>query len=95
MALNAKSGTLTPATVATVTITDGYPDGVWVANRSQSGQIWVRFDGVNPTVAGDDCCLVMGFRLFPVTTVGKETIVVKLISSAALDYTVEGTVLGL
>jgi hypothetical protein len=95
VALNAKSGTLTANTAAPITITDAYPDGVWVHNRSQTGEIWVRFDGTNPTVAGDDCFLVLGSRLFPVTTVGRESVTAKLISSQALAYTVEGTVLGL
>lgn len=95
MALNARSGTLTPSTVATVAITDAWPDGIWVTNRTQSGQIWVRFDGVNPVVGADDCYVVLGARLFPVTTSGRDAISVKLISTQALDYTVEGSVLGL
>lgn len=91
MALNARSGTLTASTVATVAITDAWPDGITVVNRSQTGTIWVRLDGTDPTVAGDDCYPVLGARHFPATTVRKEAVTVKLISSAALDYTVEGT----
>lgn len=96
MALNAKSGTLVADAVTTVTITDTWPGGIEVVNRSQTGQIWVRLDGVAPTVAGDDCFLVMGARYFDPPGPGiagsnTENTVVKLISSAALDYTVEGT----
>lgn len=92
MALNARSGTLTPNTVASVPITDAYPDGLWVINRSQTGEIWVRLDGQNPTVAGDDCFVVLGARYFPATTIGREAVTVRLISTLALTYTVEGTV---
>lgn len=106
MAVYAKSGTLTASAVASVDITtltryvgidwDGISDGIWVINRSQSGQIWVRLDGEDPTVAGDDCYVVLGARFFPNPKArggdAGEAVTVKLISSAALDYTVEGTV---
>lgn len=87
----AKSGTLVANTVTSVTVTDVNPGGVEIVNRSQTGQIWVTLDGTEPTVAGDDCFIVLGARYFENPTVpAREQVVVKLISSAALDYTVEG-----
>lgn len=92
MAGRAKSGTLTSNVVTSVEITDAWPAGIEVINRSGTGEIWVRLDGVNPTVAGDDCYVVLGARRFEPQTVGRESVTVKLISSGALKYTVEGTV---
>lgn len=89
----ARSGTLTaggPAT--TVDITDAWPGGIWVINRSQTGEIWVTLDGSVPTVAGNDCFVVLGARFFANPRVGDDTVAVKLISSAALTYSVESTV---
>lgn len=89
---NAKSGTLTPNVVTAVAITNGWPDGVEVINRTGTGQIWVRLDGVNPTVAGDDCYVVLGARRFdpPDGANRPWPLSVRLISTEALDYTVEG-----
>lgn len=84
----AQSGTLTAGQAATVTITDAYPS-VLVINRSGTGAIWVTLDGSTPTVAGANCYPVLGSRSFGIDP-GSRPTVVKLISSAALDYTVEG-----
>ncbi len=85
---NAKSGTLTISTVATVTVTaDGL--GIQVVNRTQTGVIWVRLDGVDPVAAADDCYAVLGVRHF-LTRTG--AIQVRMLSTDALDYTVEGLV---
>lgn len=89
MARSAQHGTLVASTVAPVTVTDGYP-GVVVLNRSATGTIWVRLDGTDPTVAGANCYPVMGVRYFRVPGPHAVTVTVKLIASAALDYTVEG-----
>lgn len=85
-----KSGTLTPNVVATVTIDDAWPNGLEIVNRSQTGAIWVRLDGLAPTVAGDDCFTVLGARFFENPWSRPGPIVVKLISDQALNYTVEG-----
>lgn len=83
---NAKSGTLTPSTVATVTVSaDGR--GIQVVNRTQTGTMWVRLDGVDPVAAADDVFVVLGIRHFPTRT---GAIQVRLFSTDALDYTVEG-----
>lgn len=84
------SGTLTPDTVATVTITPVDSTGIEIINRSASGTIWYRADGTAPTVAGDDCHPVLGARQVDNPfTVDARTVVIKLISTSALDYTVE------
>jgi hypothetical protein len=88
MALAAKSGTLVANTVTPVAVLNCFP-GINVVNRSGSGTIWVRLDGVDPTVAGDNCFPVLGVRYFSVPAANADKITVKLISTAALDYTVE------
>ena len=88
----AKSGTLTISTVASVAVSvDAFGPGnqVGVLNRSSTGVIWVRTDGVDPTVAGDNCFPVLSYRAFNVPAGGTE-VTIKLISDAALAYTVEG-----
>jgi hypothetical protein len=85
----AASGTLTGGAVTTVTVT-ATADGVEVINRTQTGEIWVRLDGTDPTVAGADCFVVLGARLFPARN---GLVTVKLIASSALAYAVEGLVI--
>jgi hypothetical protein len=92
MPLNARSGTLTPSTATPIAITDAFPGGIWVHNRTQTGEIWVRLDGTPAAVAADDNFLVSGSRHFPPYRIGTEAVTVSLISNQALDYTVEGTV---
>lgn len=50
----AKTVTLTADTVATVTIEASSP-AVEVVSVDGAAAVWVRNDGTNPTVAGDDC----------------------------------------
>lgn len=85
----AKSGTLTPSAITSVTITEGYPS-VEIVNRSLTGTIWVTLDGTDPTVAGDNCYPVLGVRVFNLPAPHTTAVTVKLLSTAALDYTVEG-----
>ena len=89
MARSAQNGTLTASTVATVTVSDAFP-GINIVNRSQTGTIWVTLDGSTPTVAGANCYPVLGVRYFNVAGPHATAVTVKLISSSALDYTVEG-----
>lgn len=89
----AKSGTLTPNVVETVSIevtATGAANAVGILNRSESNAIWVRLDGKDPEVEGDDSFPVMNYRLFDARA-GFTTVTVKMISDTALDYTVEGT----
>lgn len=90
MANNARSGTLVAATVATVQI-QAWTYGVNVINRTAGQEIWVRLDGTDPTVGGNDCFLVLGARNFPVD-LKSGNVTVKLISSGTPNYTVEGQV---
>lgn len=86
----AVSGTLTPDTPATVTLTNIASDGIEIINRSGSGTIWYRLDGGTPTVAGENSHPVQGARYIDNPhAVNAGTVVVKLISDEALDYTVE------
>jgi hypothetical protein len=88
----ARHGILTANVVTTVTITDAWPGGIDIVNRSLTGEIWVTLDGSTPTVAGDDCYVVLGARRFDNPSIGDDTVAVRLLSTAALAYSVESTV---
>ena len=81
-----KHATLTAATVDTVTI--GGNEAVEVLNRSASDTIYFTTDGSTPTVGGDDTFIVGAGQsvVIPGRRVSGEA--VKLISSAAADYSV-------
>lgn len=84
----ARSGALTANVAASVTVYVG-PQGLWVTNRSQAGEIWVRMDGTAATVAGNDCFVVLGARNFA-SHAGNVT--VSLISTGTPNYEVSGAV---
>jgi hypothetical protein len=87
--------TLTPATVATFTMT-GNESAFEVMNRNGAGEVYISHDGTatpaNPTVGGND------FDVLPAAvgaTVqlrrsGQRSIVVKLISADAVAVSVRG-----
>jgi hypothetical protein len=83
-------GTLSANTVASVSITPG-SEGIVVVNRTLSGEIWVRIDGVDPQIAGDGSYVVIGAREFPMslTDVRKGTVNVRLISDAVRQFSAE------
>jgi hypothetical protein len=86
-----RHGTLTAATVATVTLTTTGDsiETVEVLNRSGGAEIYFRTDGTAPTVGGDDCeVLPASIGGVEVSVAPQESLTVKLISSAAEDYTV-------
>jgi hypothetical protein len=96
MAQRAESGTLVANEVTTIK----FPQYFWnlvVVNRSLNQEIWVRTDGQNPEVAGDDCFPVLpqsqqafsngNLSQEPVVRVGGGT-QVSLISSSTPAYTV-------
>lgn len=96
MAQRAESGSLTANTVTTVK----FPQYFWnliVVNRGADQEIWVRTDGNNPSVGGDDCFPVLPMQSItfsngvlsqePVVRVGGGT-QVSLISSGTPPYTV-------
>lgn len=95
MATHITSGTTVGGAVTTVTFTNWYHN-VSVYNRS-SGDMWVRFDGVDPTVAGDECFFVpaqtsldtVNPKLPPEPAIGQTSnTVVKIITGANATYTV-------
>lgn len=96
MAQRAQSGTL----VATEVTTIKFPQYFWnlvVVNRSSNQEIWVRTDGEDPTVAGDDCFPVLPQQsvTFSNGSLSQEPVVrtgggtqVSIISSGTPPYTV-------
>lgn len=85
---NSASGTLAANTESHVTVRS-WDQGVWVINRTGSGEIWVRLDGTAATVAGANCYVVLGARNFPT---GNTNVTVSLISTGTPAYSVEGAV---
>jgi hypothetical protein len=85
-----KHGTLTPDEVETVVI-DNHDGAVEIVNRSGTGTIWARFDGVDPVAAAAGTYVVLGGRRFEnLSALDTGALTVKLLSTAALDYSVEG-----
>lgn len=82
-----KHGTLAAGVVTTVTVDTDY-GGIEVVNRDQAGEMFVRLDGTDPVVDADDTFVVLGSRKFE--NVNQPTATVKLISSTAVRYSVEG-----
>jgi hypothetical protein len=89
---NTSHGALTAGQVKRVAVTPG-ADGIVVVNRSGTGAIWVRFDGTDPQVGGDDTYVVLGSRQFPVDRRSLQRIgaalTVRLLAEAATNYSVE------
>lgn len=83
-------GTLTANTVTSVSITPG-SGGVVVVNRDQAGAIWVRIDGQDPALFGNNSYVVLGARDFPMSRAQRQRgdVVVKLLSDTARTYSVE------
>jgi hypothetical protein len=87
--LHSKAGALVAAAVTIVDVFT-WNGGVWVQNRDATAEMWVRLDGTDPTVAGDDCFLVQpGGRNFPT---GNGVVRVRMISSGTPSYAVSGSV---
>lgn len=99
MAIHITSGTTVGNAVTTVTFASWYHN-IEVINRS-SGDMWVRFDGVDPTIAGDECFFVaaqtfldaVNPKLPPEPAIGQTSnTVVKIITATAANYTVQAGV---
>jgi hypothetical protein len=97
MAVRVTSGTTTANTVTTVTFANWYGE-IEVVNRS-TNDMWARFDGIDPTIAGDECSYVPPESYLQVANpspapqpgsgqTGSTT--VKIISASAATYTVSG-----
>lgn len=94
-----RDGTLVATTVTTVTFSDILETAAVEVLDEQD--VWVRTDGTNPTVGGDDCILVSGpgavdgipfpDRRHAITGVFRTNSVVKLISSGTPRYVVTGS----
>lgn len=81
-------GTLTANAVATITL-DNYVQMITVTNRSLTGEIYFTTDNSTPVVLGSNSFVCLGTRIVSDPSVTSPT-VVKLISIAALNYSVEG-----
>jgi hypothetical protein len=99
MATHITSGTTVGGAVTTVTFANWYHN-VEVSNRS-SGDMWVRFDGVDPTIAGDECFFIAPLtsldtvnpKLPPEPALGTTSnTVVKMITAANANFTVQAGV---
>lgn len=88
--------TLTAATVASVTLDPGSVS-ITVTNRAGTGEIYFTVDGTTPTIGGTNCYVSLGARTVLAKDAGPSgqfgggpsSAVVKLISTAALPYSVE------
>lgn len=58
-----------------------------ITNRSNTGEIYITINGPDPAIKGAQSYLVSGYRAFRIIT--NEDVNIKLISSAALDFSVE------
>lgn len=99
MAIHITSGTTVGGAVTTVTFANWYHN-IEIINRS-SGDMWARVDGVDPTVAGDECFFVapLGFldtinpKNPPEPALGTSSnTVIKMITAANANFTVQAGV---
>lgn len=88
LAARAQTVTLSAATVATVTLTTN-ADHVDITNHG-AGVVYVRLDGTNPTVAGDDAAVILASTTRSFANFDSMDTVVKLISAGTPTVTVEG-----
>jgi|SRR5690242_5835741 len=96
MATHITSGTTVGNAVTTVTFTNWYHN-IEIVNRS-ANDMWARVDGVDPTIAGDECFFVapQGYitvlnpQRAPEPALGTTpNTVVKLITATNSTYTVQ------
>lgn len=98
MANRIHSGTTTGGSVTQVVFATWY-SGVEVVNRGTS-DMWVRVDGTNPTIAGDECfyvaprsyITVSNSKIPPNAQGGTSNTDVRMITAADCDYTVSAGV---
>jgi hypothetical protein len=95
MAQQIQSGTVVANTVTTVTFATWY-NGIEIVNRG-TVDMWARVDGVDPTIAGDDCLFVapQGFldvsnkKAPPRPGVSSNT-EIRMLAASNCNYTVSG-----
>lgn len=92
MASRIQSGTVVANTVTTVTL--AYRSSIEIVNRG-TVDMWARVDGVDPTIAGDECIFVapQGFvdvaNPKPVPTAGvTSNSEIRMIAGTNCNYTV-------
>lgn len=92
MAVIIQSGNTTANVVTTITFDTYYPK-IEIINRGDT-DLWIRADGTNPTVAGDECDIIPAHS-YKDNIVNKNdaNTIIKIISSAAIGYTVEGVII--
>lgn len=84
----AKHATLTAATVDKVTLST-HLGGVEVVNRDQgTSELYVRVDGTDPTVGGDDCYVVPAASARTIVLPDRGKCEARVICSAAVAYSV-------
>jgi hypothetical protein len=91
MAQRIKSGATTANVVSTVTFSTWY-NAIEVLN-SGGFDLWIRTDGVDPIISGDDCIIIPAQTwrdTIPNDQVSASNTIVKMISSTATNFTVEG-----
>lgn len=86
--VSAMSAILTVLTVDTVSCTRAFT-WIVVKNRSTTAEIWVRVDGVDPTVGGDEAYVVLPLGSRDLHIPDPAGVSVKVISAAAAAYAVE------
>lgn len=84
----AKHATLVAATVDTVGLGRDF-DNVEVMNRGTT-ELYFTAEGQTPTVGGDDCFVVQGGATRRVQPASGQPTQIKLISTAAVPYSVTG-----
>lgn len=85
-----RSGTLTPNVVTQVTFPLGY--GAVEIMNTGSIELWVRMDGVNPTVGGDDSIIVpaMTYAVINNPKPTSNTTDVRMVAYSTTEYSVSG-----
>jgi len=88
-----RSGTLTPSTVATVSNAQDVTEFAVTHHGNVTAPLYVRGDGVNPTVKGNDCYPVLPGQTKWLgrtrTAATDDGTAIKIISASAADYSVE------
>ena len=87
---NPKHVTLTAATVETVNVDNQYFSNVEVVNVNGAAAVYFTTDGTTPTIGGDGSHVLPAAICGVVVKSAITPIVVKLISSGALEVSVRG-----
>lgn len=84
-----KHATLVATVVDRVSLNNSY-GSVDVINRAALGALFVRTDGTDPTIAGDDSYAIQNNSERNIAVPASSGIVVRIISSGAGGYSVHG-----